>query len=50
MAANSEIANRLQNAAIHEKRKILLDNRDRVQVHKEQVNISFQTADESSLH
>lgn len=47
MAANSEIANRLQNAAIHEKRKILLDQKVRVQVQKEQVIISFQTADES---
>lgn len=46
MAAKSEIANRLQNAAIHEKRKILLDQKVRVQVQKEQVIISFQTADE----
>ena len=47
MAANSEIANRLQNTAVHEKRKILLDQKVRVQVQKEQVIISFQTADES---
>jgi site-specific DNA recombinase len=47
MAANSEIADRLQNAAIHEKRKILLDQKVRVQVQKEQVIISSQTADEA---
>ena len=41
MAANSEIANRLQNAPIHEKRKILLDHRAVVQIQKEQVIISF---------
>jgi site-specific DNA recombinase len=50
----SEIANRLQNAAIHEKRKILLDQKVKVQIQKEQVIISFQTADEAekyrSLH
>ena len=47
MAANSEIANHLQNAAIHEKRKILLDQKVRVQIREEQVIISFQTAGES---
>ena len=47
MAANSEIANRLQNTAVYEKRKILLDQKVRVQVQKVRVIISFQTADES---
>lgn len=47
MAANSEIANRLQNAAIHEKRKILLDHKVKVQIREAQVILGFQTADES---
>ena len=47
MGANSEIANRLQNTAVYEKRKILLDQKVRVQVQKVRVIISFQTADES---
>jgi site-specific DNA recombinase len=42
MAANGEIANRLQNTAVYEKREILLDQKVRVQVQKEQVIISFQ--------
>ena len=42
MEANSEIANRLQNAAIHEKRKILLDHRVVVQIRKARVILSFQ--------
>jgi site-specific DNA recombinase len=41
MAATSEIANRLLNAAIHEKRKILLDHRVRVHILREQVMLSF---------
>jgi site-specific DNA recombinase len=41
MAANSEIADRLQNAAIHEKRKILLDHRVKVQIREAQVILSF---------
>jgi len=47
MAANSEVACKLQNAAIHEKRKILLDHRVQVQIREEQVIISFQFADEA---
>lgn len=48
MAVNSEIANRLQNAAIHEKRKILLDHRVRVQILQEQVFLSFKAQDEAA--
>lgn len=41
MAAHRDIAERLQNAAIHEKRKILLDHCVKVQIQKERVVISF---------
>lgn len=47
MAANNEIANRLQNTAIHEKRKILMDHEVKVQIRKAQVSMSFQTVDEA---
>lgn len=46
MAANSELANRLQNAAVPEKRKILLDHRVRVQILQEQVILSFKPQEE----
>ncbi len=45
-AANSEIASRLQNAAIHEKRKILLDHRVKVQIREEQVIVGFKSLGE----
>lgn len=41
IAANSEIANRLQNAATHEKRKVLLDHEVKIQIRKAQVSMSF---------
>ncbi len=41
MAAKSEIAELLQNAAIHEKRQILLDHKVKVHILKEQVILSF---------
>lgn len=41
MAANGEIANRLQNAAVHENRKILLDHKVTVQIREEQVIARF---------
>ena len=47
MAANGEIAERLQIAAIHEKRKILLDHQARVQILQEQVILSFKPQDEA---
>ena len=46
MAANSEIASRLQNAAIHEKRKILLDHKVMVQIREEQVIVGFKSEGE----
>jgi site-specific DNA recombinase len=46
MAASREIAHRLQNAAIPEKRKILLDQKVRVQVQKEQVIVGFKSQGE----
>jgi len=47
MAASSGIADLLKNAANHEKRKILLDHRVRVQILKEQVILSFKPQDEA---
>ena len=43
MAENSEIANRLQSAAMHEKRKILLNHEVKVQIRKAQVLMSFKS-------
>tara|TARA_R110000824_G_scaffold181834_5_gene362679 strand:+ start:1924 stop:2703 length:780 start_codon:yes stop_codon:yes gene_type:complete len=47
MAANSEVASKLQNAAIHEKRKILLDHSVKVQLLKEQLILSFKPQGEA---
>lgn len=47
IAANSEIANRLQNSTVHEKRKILLDHRAKVQIREAQVILSFKPQDEA---
>lgn len=47
IAVHHEIASCLQNAAIHEKRQILLDYQVKVQILKEQVIMSFQTLDEA---
>jgi len=41
MAAHHDVADQLRSAAIHEKRKILLDHRVKVQIQKEQVIIGF---------
>ena len=41
MTAHRDIANHLKDSATHEKRKILLDHRVRVQIREEQVIISF---------
>jgi len=46
MAANGDIANRLQNAAIHEKRKILLDHKVMIQIREEQVIVGFKSQGE----
>ena len=47
MAANGDIAERLQIGASHEKRKILLDHRVRVHILHEQVTLSFKPQDEA---
>ncbi|WP_430417278.1 recombinase family protein [Parasphingorhabdus sp.] len=46
MEVHRNIADRLQNAAIHEKRQILLDHRVKVQILEKQIVISFQQVGE----
>ncbi|MEQ8743713.1 recombinase family protein [Parasphingorhabdus sp.] len=47
MVMHRDMAGQLQNSANHEKRKILLDHRVKIQILNEQVIMSFQTAEEA---